>query len=123
MGFASSLKMCNFLYLSISGKPPSFVLFFFKPVCGHTALSVLLKSRLWPWPGHSVGQSIDPVCHDCGFDPQFGHIQEITNECINKWVEQQIYLDPSSINKSVKKVKSAISGMKQETSLHILLPI
>ena len=25
------------------------------------------------------------MCQGCGFDPQSGHVQESTNECINKW--------------------------------------
>ena len=39
--------------------------------------------------GSSVGYSITPICQDCGFNPQSGHIEE-RNECINKWNQKKI---------------------------------
>ena len=51
---------------------------------GSTGSKILFKLRAWPWPGRSVGWSVIPIHQECGFDPQSGHIQESTNECINK---------------------------------------
>ena len=36
------------------------------------------------WMGSVVDYSIVPIGQSCGFDHQLGHIQESTNECINK---------------------------------------
>ena len=46
------------------------------------------------WLGRSVGWSTILLCQGCGFDPRSGHMQESTNECINKWNNILISLSP-----------------------------
>ena len=59
---------------------------------GRNSTQADLKIDLWPWLGGSVGWSIVPVCQSCRFDPQSGHIQEMTNECIDKWNNKSVSL-------------------------------
>ena len=44
----------------------------------------LFKNSFQPGPRSSVGWSIILLHRGCGFNPQSGHIQEATYECINK---------------------------------------
>ena len=46
-------------------------------------VSVIKKLRAWP--GSPIGQSAVLIGQNCGFDPQSWHVQEASNECINKW--------------------------------------
>ena len=52
----------------------------------------LRMSNLGPWLVSSVGWSIVPIQHGCGFDPWSGHIEETTGECICKWNNKLISL-------------------------------
>ena len=36
--------------------------------------------------------SVVPTLQGCGFDPQSGHMQASTNECINKWNNKSMFL-------------------------------
>ena len=56
--------------------------------------------RMEPWsPGWVVQWSEPlpppPIRQGCGFDPQSGHIQESTNECISKWNNKSMFLSLS----------------------------
>ena len=52
------------------------------------------------------GWSIVPVSQGCDFDPQSGHIQESTNECISKWNNESMSLSPpTSLPSSLKSIK------------------
>ena len=54
-------------------------------------------AKNYPAPGR-VAQSIALMHHGCRFNPQSGHRQEPTNECINEW-------NNKSISKKKKKLK------------------
>ena len=54
--------------------------------------------------------SIAPICEGYGLDRQSGHIQESTNECMNKWNNKSVFLSlhpplllPSSLKKNKQK--------------------
>ena len=42
------------------------------------------EKHMEPWLGSTTGWSILPICHGCGFDAGSGHMQESTDEYINK---------------------------------------
>ena len=63
---------------------------------------------LWPWLGGSVGQSVIPTCQGGGFDSPSQHIQESTNECINKWNNRRVFLS-LSLNQSINLCRSPSS--------------
>lgn len=52
-----------------------------------------------PWPGSSVGYSVVPIHESCGSDLQPGHIQKLTNECINCMEQIDVSLSPFSLSK------------------------
>ena len=56
--------------------------------CGVKFLNSVLCGMIhvvgFPWLDSSVGWSVIPMCQRCGLDPWPKHIQESTNECINK---------------------------------------
>ena len=53
------------------------------------------KKPVLPWQENSVGYSIDPICQGCGFNSMSGHMQEATNEGINKWNNKSMSLSLS----------------------------
>ena len=59
----------------------------------------------WPWPGSSVGWSVNPTHRSCVFGPQSGLTQEATDECINKWNNKSMFLSLSQINKLKNRTK------------------
>ena len=61
-----------------------------------------IKSR--PWLGCSVGQNVIPIHQGCEFIPRSGHIQESTNECINKWNNKSMFLSFSLKLKTCLKI-------------------
>ena len=60
-----------------------------------------LMIELLPCQGSSVGQSIIPIYQGCMVNCHSGHIQESTNEYINKWNNKLMFLSlPSSLSLS-----------------------
>ena len=79
---------------------------FLCPIC--TRKTSMELTNIWPFLGlrtnervhlkcrsalskYSV-ESIIPICQGWGFNPWLGHIQESTNECMNKWNNKLISL-------------------------------
>ena len=70
------------------------------------------------WQGSSVGFTTILLCQGCGFDPWSEHMQESTNESINKWNNKPLSLSLKSINqKNLSKEYPQLS----EKAIEILL--
>ena len=61
------------------------------------------KSVGLPWPGSSTGWSVILMRQGCVFHPWSGHMQESTNECINKWNSRSMSLSLSPFFSFSKK--------------------
>ena len=65
---------------------------------------LLFKKSFLPGLGGSAGWSVVQILQGWGFDLCSGHMQESTNECINKWSNKAIYFSLSkSINEKLEK--------------------
>ena len=58
---------------------------------------IIFKTFLLPWPGSSLGWSINPIHQGCGFDPRSGHVQKSTNECMNTGNNKSMFLSLSPL--------------------------
>lgn len=65
------------------------------------------KRFMVAWPGNSVGSSVIPIRHDCGFDPGESTYKKQPNECISKWNYQSMFLSQVS---TFKKRERDIQG-------------
>ena len=67
--------------------------------------ALVFKYFLILGPGQVVvGLNIIPICQGCRFDPRSGYMQESTNECINKWDNNLMFLSFLS-SCSLKSIK------------------
>ena len=64
-----------------------------------------------PWPGSSVGWSFVPIHQGCGFNPGQG-MQESTNECMNGWNNELMFLYPPPPFLSLKINKNKLKNLK-----------
>ena len=62
-----------------------------------------MKSKLKPWPGGSVGQSVTPYARVLGSIPQSGHIQKSTSECIMSGSTNQCFSLSVSLSLSISQ--------------------
>ena len=92
---------------------------------------VARKAVVQPWPCSSVASSVVHIHQSCGFDPWSGHIQESTNEFINKWNNESgslsLSLSLSQINQNIFFKKAVVHlhngmqlGCKKEGNLNRL---
>lgn len=75
---------------------------------------LFIKISFLPWPDSSVGWSVIPTHQGYRSSPWPGHIEETSNECLNKWSNESLSLSFSlfllSLSKSIEKISFLVKG-------------
>ena len=85
-----------------------------------------------PWRSSSVGWRVFLMRQGCRFDPQSGHMQESTNECIDKWNNKSMPLPPHfplslqgvlwHMNSAVGRCNTSHTAGRAENVRRVLIP-